>query len=273
MSATRENHWGELRAMLARPPVDFIHAYRMILAMRDGERAAAAHYVRSHQPAWSEHWFGRLVQIPGLNDTLEVWNWRLVVATAWQMSQELEESPPDVFLADLELKRHWIMLEVDEAALAARHRELEGDTGARQYHASIGGATYRALAINYLRSDPMLCTRDLHRQIAQLGRLDQWLIDIGARGMDAIERAGQRFERATRRVSRERNPLRGGAHLLSWAANEASRATESFLNLGPSMASSFNEGARAREERAEELEQLLMRHLFDTLEREDHLQL
>ena len=119
----------------------------------------------------------------------------------------------------------------------------------------------------------MLCTRDLHRQIAQLGRLDQWLIDIGARGMDAIERAGQRFERATRRVSRERNPLRGGAHLLSWAANEASRATESFLNLGPSMASSFNEGARAREERAEELEQLLMRHLFDTLEREDHLQL
>ena len=33
MSATRENHWGELRAMLARPPVDFIIAYQTILKM------------------------------------------------------------------------------------------------------------------------------------------------------------------------------------------------------------------------------------------------
>ena len=92
------------------------------------------------------------------------------------------------------------------------------------------------------------------------------------RSMDAIERAGQRFERTTRRVLRSRNPLRGGAHLLSWAAEEASRATESFLNLAPSMARSFDEGNRDREERSKELEHLLIYHLLVTLEDADHLQ-
>ena len=272
MSATRENHWGELRAMLARPPVDFIIAYQTILKMQGGERAAAAHYMRAHAPRWGHGFFERLESLPGLTDTIEVWNWRLVASTAWQMGLELDEELPDVFWADLMLRRHWLMLEVEDAALANRRSELQREAGVRQYHAHTGGATYRALAMNYLHRDPFHCTRQLHQQIAQLGRLDQWLIDVGARSMDAIKRAGQRFERTTRRVLRSRNPLRGGAHLLSWAAEEASRATESFLNLAPSMARSFDEGNRDREERSKELEHLLIYHLLVTLEDADHLQ-
>lgn len=275
--------WGELRGLVARgEALKVRECLELIGAMREDQHAPAAHYVRAHNVRFETGWSKDLSQWHDHAFTLHVWSLRLAMATAWQMSQALDTELPDVFLADYHLKMqlhspHWGTPApgdaLEEHVIEARRRELMRPAGRQAYEQVMGGVSFHALAERLLEPRAPLCVMSLHAYIKSMGSVQKWVSDLGERGLNMVEDFANRLDRSATRAIRSRNPLRGGSHILGWAAREAQHATSSFMNFGPSLARDFDTSQHAQQQRARKLEQELLEHLLRALEDPAHLTL